>query len=113
MMTEPEPRILVVDDDALIREELCSLFESRPFRVSCADNPAGALEFLNEGDFALALVDVRIASSDGLALTREIRDRWPAVDVIMITGFGSIQNAVEEYVRAVRDGTYPGPEHEY
>ena len=99
-MTDPEANILVVDDDALIREELCSLFESRPFRVSCADSPAEALKLLHEGDFALALVDVRIAHSDGLALTREIRERWPNVDVIMITGYGSIQNAVA----AMREG---------
>ena len=53
-----------------------------------------------EREFALALVDVRIGGGDGIALTKDIREHWPDVDVIMITGYGSIKNAVE----AMRQG---------
>ncbi len=95
-----EPRLLVVDDDALIREELESLFSKHPFQVECVSNVPDALRCLAEQEFALALVDVRIAGCDGIDLAREIRERWPEVDVIMITGYGSIQNAVE----AMRQG---------
>jgi DNA-binding NtrC family response regulator len=101
-MLTSEPRVLVVDDDALMREELRSVFANRPFRVECAGSVSEALSVLTGGGFALALVDVRIGGSDGLALTREIRERWPTVDVIMITGYGSIKNAVE----AMRQGAF-------
>ncbi len=95
-----EPHLLVVDDDPLIREELESLFATEPVQVTCVDTVPGALERLTEQPFTLALVDVRIGGGDGIALTRDIRERWPSVDVIMITGYGSIRNAVE----AMRQG---------
>ena len=58
------------------------------------------MQSLAEREFALALVDVRIGGGDGIALTKDIREHWPDVDVIMITGYGSIKNAVE----AMRQG---------
>jgi DNA-binding NtrC family response regulator len=94
-MLEFEPQVLVVDDDPLIRQELESLFSAQPFGVECVSSVPEALLQLNERPFQLALVDVRIAGGDGIALTREIRERWPHVDVIMITGYGSIKNAVD------------------
>jgi len=95
-----EPRLLVVDDDPLIRDELESLFAAQPMQVECVANVADAMQTLSERDFALALVDVRIGGGDGIALTKDVREHWPAVDVIMITGYGSIKNAVE----AMRQG---------
>lgn len=90
-----EPRLLVVDDDALIREELEGLFASQPYEVESAESVSEALEHLNGNEFSLALVDVRIGGKNGIELTKRIRDRWPEVDVIMITGHGSIENAVD------------------
>ncbi len=90
-----EPRLLVVDDDALIRDELAGLFATQPYAVDCVESFGEAIEQLSSGDFALALVDVRIGGRDGIELTQQIRQRWPEVDVIMITGHGSIENAVD------------------
>lgn len=94
-MSPTEARILVVDDDPLVRAELDSLFASRSYRVECVSNVADALDRLATREFALALVDVRIAGGDGIELTREIRESWSDVDVIVITGYGSIKNAVQ------------------
>jgi DNA-binding NtrC family response regulator len=94
-MEQPEPRVLVVDDDPLIREELESLLTGESLSVSCATSVPEALERLAAEECAVAVVDVRLAGDDGIALTREIRNRWPHVDVIVITGYGSIRNAVE------------------
>ena len=95
MMSADEPRLLIVDDDALVREELQALFSERSFHVACVGTVPDALHHLSENECTLALVDVRIAGADGIALARAVRDRWPEVDVIMITGYGTIQNAVE------------------
>jgi two-component system response regulator AtoC len=99
-MAGREARLLVVDDDALIREELQALFAAQPYQVQCVGSVADAMHCLGQGTFALALVDVRIGGGDGIALTKDIREHWPNVDVIMITGYGSIKNAVE----AMRQG---------
>jgi two-component system response regulator AtoC len=93
-------RLLVVDDDPLIREELESLFTTEPYEVECVASVTDAMQRLAQREFALALVDVRIGGGDGIALTKDVREHWPNVDVIMITGYGSIRNAVE----AMRQG---------
>src|SRR5690606_33524295 len=90
-----EPRLLVVDDDALIRDELEDLFARQPYEVSSVASVGEAIEHLSQHECALALVDVRIGGKDGIELTQQIRSRWPEIDVIMITGHGSIENAVD------------------
>jgi len=99
-MGHVETRVLVVDDDPLIRQELETLLLGESLSVACATNVPEALERLADQECALAVVDVRIAGGDGIQLTKEIRERWPDVDVIVITGYGSIRNAVE----AMRQG---------
>ncbi len=90
----PPARILVVDDDPLIRRELGALFAAHAYAVDVAADVDEALAKLADHDFALAVVDLRMPGRDGITLTVEIRDRWPEVDVIMITGHGSIKDAV-------------------
>jgi len=87
-------RILVVDDDPLIRRELSTLFAAQAYAVEAAEDVDAALKCLARSDFALAVVDLRMPGRDGITLTVEIRERWPEVDVIMITGHGSIKDAV-------------------
>ena len=88
-------RILIVDDDPLIRRQLEGLYSAHSYVVDSASSVDEALEKLGESDYALAVVDLKIPGSDGITLTSQIRERWPAVDVIMITGYGSIKGAVE------------------
>src|SRR5262245_37679459 len=80
-----EPRVLVVDDDPLVRDELQGLLTGQTLKVDSVGSVPEALTQLAESQFSLALVDVRIGGGDGIALMREIRERWPDVDVIMIT----------------------------
>jgi two-component system, NtrC family, response regulator AtoC len=94
-MEQPEPRVLVVDDDPLIREELQEVLTHESLSVRCATSSSEALERLAAEECAVAVVDVRLAGDDGMALTREIRNRWPQLDVIVISGYGSIRDAVE------------------
>jgi len=93
-------RILIVDDDPLIRRQLEGLYTSEGYAVESASNVDDALHKLAEAEFALAVVDLKMPGTDGIALTTDIRERWPLVDVIMITGYGSIKGAVE----AMRQG---------
>ena len=79
-------RILIVDDDPLIRRQLEGLYAAHAFAVDSASNVEEALEKLSASEFSLAVVDMKMPGSDGITLTGEIRQRWPAVDVIIITG---------------------------
>lgn len=90
-----ETRILIVDDDRFICRQLEELFRAQRYVVDSVEDGEQALALLEEHDYSLVLVDFRIRDTNGLNLVREIRDRWPDVDVIMITGFATIKGAVE------------------
>ncbi|HVM96035.1 MAG TPA: sigma-54 dependent transcriptional regulator, partial [Candidatus Acidoferrales bacterium] len=89
------PRILIVDDDPLIRRQLEGLYSANHYDVDCAGDVEEALAKLEDREFALAVVDLKMPGRDGISLTKDIRERWPSVDVIMVTGHGSIKGAVE------------------
>ena len=98
-----ETRILIVDDDPFICRQLEELYTSQRYAVACAPNSTEALRLLGEQEFSLAVVDLKIPGTDGIGLTREIRDRWPDLDVIMITGYASIKGAVEAIKQGASD----------
>ena len=98
-----ETRILIVDDDPFICRQLEELYASQRYTVASAPNSTEALRLLGEQEFALAVVDLKIPGTDGIGLTREIRDRWPDLDVIMITGYASIKGAVEAIKQGASD----------
>jgi DNA-binding NtrC family response regulator len=88
-------KILIVDDDPLICRQLEELFGAHQYETQSTGNAADAMRLLGEQEFSLVVCDLKIPGTDGLGLTREIRDRWPDLDVIMITGYASIKGAVE------------------
>ncbi len=64
--------------------------------------PEEALQTLETGDYHLVLTDLRMAGMNGVELLKEIRKRWPEIAVIVMTAFGTIENAVE----AMQAGAY-------
>jgi len=93
-------RILVVDDDPLIRRQLEDLYHERKYEVDSVGGAEDALSLLQEFDYSLAVLDLKIPGTDGISLTKQIRERWPDLDVIIVTGYASIKGAVE----AIRHG---------
>ncbi len=98
-----ETRILIIDDDAFICRQLEELFGAQKYVVDSATTATDAFEFLGQQDYSLALIDLKIPGTDGLGLTREVRSRWPDLDVIMITGYASIKGAVEAIKQGASD----------
>ncbi len=93
-------RILIVDDDPLIRRQLEDLYRDRKYEVDSCGGADDALKLIEECEYSLAVLDLKIPGSDGISLTKEIRERWPDLDVIIVTGYASIKGAVE----AIRHG---------
>jgi two-component system response regulator AtoC len=93
-------RILVVDDDPLIRRQLEDLYRERKYEVDSVGGAEDAMSLLQEFDYSLAVLDLKIPGTDGISLTKQIRERWADLDVIIVTGYASIKGAVE----AIRHG---------
>ena len=95
-------RVLVVDDEENIRALIRQILEREGFQVETASDGPSALKKATGEEFDLILLDVRIPQLDGMSVLREIRAADPDAVVMIITGYGSIEQALE----AVRLGAY-------
>jgi len=95
-------RILVVDDDPLIRGSLYELLRGQKFDVEMAADGAEAIDHLKRRPFRLVITDWRMPQVDGVSLLGHIRMHYPDTSVVLITGFGSINSAVE----AIQEGAF-------
>ncbi len=99
----PKGNILVVDDEVEIREGLEALLSSEGFDVTNAETGAQGLACLEVRPFDLLLLDVSLPDRNGLELLREIRRREPALSIILITAYGSIDMARAAFKSGAQD----------
>lgn len=95
--------ILVVDDDADMRELVHDMLKDRGHQVTMAGSGAEALKVLGEQDVAVVLTDLRMKGMQGLELLAEIRRANPDIGVILMTAFGSVETAVEAMKHGASD----------
>ncbi len=95
--------ILVVDDDADIRSTLQMLLRYEGYEVRVAEDGQTALKSLEEKTAALVLLDIKMPGRDGLEILPEILSRHPQTQVVMISGHGDIQTAVEAIKKGAMD----------
>lgn len=81
-------KILVVDDEAPVRDMFKDLLRKKGYQVQAVASGEEALEITAKEDFEAVLLDVKLAGISGLETLKEIKARKPAMIVIMITGFG-------------------------
>lgn len=94
--------VLLVDDEPQIRIVCQQALENGGYRVTAAEDGAGALHALEAERFDAAVLDIILPDTDGLELLRAIRERDRDIIVVLITGFASLDSAME----AVRLGAY-------
>ncbi len=94
-MTDGGARILVVDDSPATLEVVGRILSGNGHRVETASNVANAVRKLEGATPDLVITDFRMPGGDGLDLVRHVRENFPDTAVIMLTGFPSIEGAVE------------------
>ena len=99
----PKGSILVVDDEAEIREGLELLLSSEGYAVTCAETAAAGLTRLEERPFDLVLLDVSLPDRNGLDLLQEIHRRDPLLAIVLITAYGSIEMARAAFKNGAQD----------
>ncbi len=97
-----EKRLLVVDDDPLIRRSLGEMLRREGYAVVEASGGAEALRAAAASPPNLVVTDFNMPEIDGLQLLRELRARKPDLPVILVTGYGTVEQAVE----AMKNGAY-------
>ena len=100
-MTSPS-HILLVDDDERLRVAAAKVLAAQGYRVLVAASGREALDVLRQQAVVLLISDLRLPDLDGIALLKQARELLPDTEVVMITGHGSIEKAVE----AMRHGAY-------
>ena len=94
-MTENKPCILIVEDDSNIRETLSALLQKKGYSTDTAKNGQEAIEKSKTKYFNLALLDIKLPDMEGTKLLTLIHEDLPKMVKIMVTGYPSLENAVE------------------
>lgn len=87
--------VLIVEDHDRLREQLGQFYEQEGFKVTTASCGEEGIEKLSQEKFAIVVSDVKMPGMDGFQLARHVREKYPDTDVILITAFGNIKQAVE------------------
>ncbi|PLX48091.1 MAG: Fis family transcriptional regulator [Desulfobulbaceae bacterium] len=94
--------ILVIDDEEVALRNLSLVLRKEGYRVTAASSGKQALSCLDRQAFALVLTDLKMPQIDGMQVLRRVKSLYPKTEVIMITGFSSIDSAIE----ALKSGAY-------
>ncbi len=100
-MTE-QPRILIVDDEQIVRESLTNWLKEESYQVEAAENGIQALKKIRQAPFQVVLLDLKMPGMDGLQVLLEVKKEFPDIEVIIMTAYGSVNTAVE----AIKSGAY-------
>ncbi len=96
-------RILIVDDDQQIGKMLQQFFTKLGYGVMTAESGEEALEKLTMHAFHCVISDLVMPDMGGLALLKKVKERWPGTLFLLITGYGTIENAVQGIKEGAHD----------
>ncbi len=88
-------KILIIEDDPTVRESLYEILSIEGYDVTMASDGNEGIDQLNSINPDVALVDLRLPDYSGLDILKRCRDEYPSVDVIMMTSFATVENAVD------------------
>jgi two-component system, NtrC family, response regulator HydG len=97
-----QAKLLIVDDELSVRDSLGKWFREEGYSIAVAENAGAALTLLAEHPWDAALVDIKMRGIDGIELQRRMHEIDPNLMVIMMTGYASVETAVQ----ALKNGAY-------
>ena len=95
-------KLLVVDDEAIALNNLTYILKKEGYDVTGTQSGPRALKHIEEGEFNLVLTDLKMEKVDGMQLLKRTKELYPDTEVIMITGFATVDSAIE----AMKSGAY-------
>jgi len=101
-MDKKDIKILVVEDEEIIRVMFQQSFVNWGFQVDMAENGKIALEMCQENAYHIVVTDLNMPVMDGMELLKRVKSKWPFTEVVVVTGFATIESAIE----AMKLGAY-------
>ena len=102
-MTEPQTHLLLVEDEAALREVTAERLEEHGYRVVQAESGEAALHSLADFAFDVIITDLRLPGIDGTHLIETAIERYPNIVGVVVTGYGTVKDAVEAIKRGASD----------
>jgi len=99
---QPNPKILVVDDESATCEMLSDILELQGYDTDTSEDGVAALEKIKDGNFNIVISDLKMPRMDGHTLLKNIKKGYPNILVVIMTAYGSLESAV----RSIREGAY-------
>jgi DNA-binding NtrC family response regulator len=96
-------RILIVDDETVVRDSLGKWFSSEGYQAQPAAGAREALEAIQNREYDVALIDIKMPGMDGMELQARLREADPELIVIIMTGYASVETAVQALKRGAYD----------
>ena len=103
MVQSVDPRILVMEDEVSMAEGLKMILTEDGYKVDIAGDGQSALDYFKRNTFDLLLADLRLPDMDGLEVIKHLKRDLPLADVVVITGYPSVDTAVSSAGLGVRD----------
>ncbi len=97
-----KPDILIVDDEEIVRRSYARILSGAQCNTDAVWNGDEALRAMERRPYDVVLLDLRMPGTDGMTVLKTIKQKWPESEVVVITGFPSIEGAKE----SVRLGAY-------
>jgi two-component system response regulator HydG len=96
-------KILVIDDELIVRESLLGWLRKSGHEVAGAEGGRKALEMMQEKEYDLVFLDIKMPEMSGIEVLEHIKANYPHTMVVMITAYGSVETAVEAMKRGAND----------
>ena len=103
MTSMRKPRLLLVDDEIPFVENLLKLLTRRGYEVSTAHDGDSALRIVQEREFDVVILDQNMPGKDGITVLRELKKKQPHLEVVILTGYGSVDMALKGYEFGIYD----------
>jgi len=96
-------KILIAEDEEITLKHLSYALEKEGYKVTGVNNGIDALKKVENEEFDILIADIKMPGIDGLTLLAEVKDKYPDTEVIIITGFGTIESAVDAMKKGASD----------
>ena len=103
MDADPKTRILILDDEPIVCKRLKPAFEKLGYETEVFTDSSKAMSRIQEKDFDIVITDLKMKQIDGMQFMAAIKEKSPDTEVIVITGFATMETAKESFQKGVFD----------